>query len=385
MVMAEAPAPWWRRDPVVELPLALLVGAVTVAGVFGELAASPWPVPPRPLAYAVTGGACLVLAWRRMRPAVVAAVTTLVFAGYHLAGYPGGAPIVALFVAVYALAAYGETTRSYLGAGLLIAGQYLVLTLPPHTYPWNSPANWGPAFSLLCIALLGSSARQRRRNADARVAQAAAVATAEVGQRVAEERLRVARDLHDVLAHTISVIAVHSSLALEALDDSPHTTRRSLATIRSASREAMSELRATLGLLRGERDTGRAVEPQLTLSSIPQLAASAEAAGLRTTVRIQPSDPEPSPLVQLTAVRVVQEALTNVIRHAGATSVDIAVRVHPDQLSVEILDNGIGPKPTDNPGFGLRGMRERVIALGGTLQTGPGPDGGFLVTATLPC
>jgi signal transduction histidine kinase len=180
------------------------------------------------------------------------------------------------------------------------------------------------------------------------------------------------------------VIAVHSGLALEALDDSPQTTQRSLVTIRSASREAMSELRATLGLLRGERDAGARIEPQLNLSWIPRLAASAEAAGLRTTVRIQPSDPEPPALVQVTAVRVVQEALTNVIRHAGATSVDIVVEVNPDHVYVEVLDDGAGPKATDNPGFGLRGMGERVAALGGTLRTGPGPDGGFRVAATLP-
>jgi signal transduction histidine kinase len=217
-----------------------------------------------------------------------------------------------------------------------------------------------------------------------RVVQAAAVATAEVGQRLAEERLRVARDLHDVLAHTISVIAVHSGLALEALDDSPHTTKRSLVTIRSSAREAMSELRATLGLLRGEREAGEQVQPQLKLSWIPRLAASAEAAGLRTTLRTEPSDAEPPALVQVTAVRVVQEALTNVIRHAGATSVSIDVRVKPDELYVEVLDNGAGPNATDSPGFGLRGMAERVVALGGTLHTGPGPEGGFLVAATLP-
>jgi signal transduction histidine kinase len=385
MVTAQAAPPWWRRDPIAELPLALLVTVVTVAGVAGELAGSPWPTPPSAIAYAIVAGGCLVLAWRRVRPGVVAVATTLVFAGYHLADYPGGAPIMALFVSVYALAAYGETIRSYLGAGVLIVAEYLILTLPPHPHVWTSPANWGPAFSLLCIALLGSIARQRRRQADMRVAQAAAVATAEVGQRLAEERLRVARDLHDVLAHTISVIAVHSGLALEALDDSPHTTKRSLVTIRSSAREAMSELRATLGLLRGERDAGQRVEPQLTLSWIPRLAASAEAAGLRTTVRIEPTDAEPPPLVQVTAVRVVQEALTNVIRHAGATTVDIEVRVKPDQLYVEVLDNGTGPNPTDNPGFGLRGMAERVVALGGTLHTGPGPDGGFRVAATLPC
>jgi signal transduction histidine kinase len=384
MVTAQAAASWWRRDPATELPLALLVTVVTVAGVVGELARSPWPVPPSAIAYAAVAGACLTLAWRRLRPSVVAAVTTLVFAGYHLAGYPGGAPIMALFVAVYALTAYGETTRCYLGAGTLIVSEYFVLTLPPHPLHWTSAAAWAPAFSLLCIALLGSIAKQHRRNADMRVTQAAAVATAEVGQRVAEERLRVARDLHDVLAHTISVIAVHSGLALEALDDSPHTTRRSLVTIRSSTREAMSELRATLGLLRGERDAGARIEPQLNLSWIPRLAASAEAAGLRTTVRIQPSDTEPPALVQVTAVRVVQEALTNVIRHAGATSVDVLVQVNPEHVYVEVLDNGAGPKTTDNPGFGLRGMGERVAALGGTLDTGPGPDGGFRVAATLP-
>jgi signal transduction histidine kinase len=146
----------------------------------------------------------------------------------------------------------------------------------------------------------------------------------------------------------------------------------------------MSELRATLGLLRGEHAPGSETEPQPTLGQIPELAARAGAAGLRVDVRIGTGATELPAVVELTAVRIVQESLTNIIRHAYATTAAIVIEADDRDLRIEVTDDGRGPQPTDHPGFGLRGMRERVESLGGTLRTGAGPDSGFQVVAVLP-
>ncbi|MFB9234531.1 hypothetical protein ACFFWC_03100, partial [Plantactinospora siamensis] len=205
---------WWRREPAMELPLVVLVATATALGTFGEFRGSPWPVRAPALGYALGLAAAAALAWRHRRPVVVAGVTVAGLALYHLAGYPGGAPVLAVFVGCYALAAFVVDGRAAVRAAPLLVAGYLALSLPPNRFLWSSPAVWGPGSALLVTALLGATARRRRLDAEARVEQAQAVATAEVGRRMAEQRLRVAQDLHDVLAHTISVIGVHTRVAL---------------------------------------------------------------------------------------------------------------------------------------------------------------------------
>jgi signal transduction histidine kinase len=373
--------PWWQRETTVEVAIAASVGVLTFAGVAGELAGVSWSTPPAAGAYALAAVTVATLVWRRRRPAVVATAVCALVAVYHLVGYPGLAPLAVLYVAVYSLAAYGATARSLAGAVALSGVAYVIPQVPPHRWPWSSAAVYAPVIGLLWVALLGAAVRRRRLDTEDRVRRAAAVAEAEVRQRLAEERLRIARDLHDVLAHTISVISVQGGNALDALDTDPHATREALGAIRTASRQALAELRAALGLLRAD---GPLLHPQPDLGQVAELVAQAEATGLRVDLRMPDLDGL-SPVVGLTAYRVVQEALTNVVRHADAGSVVVSIRPDGEVLLVEVTDDGHGPAPgTGGAGLGLVGMRERAEALGGTVAAGPRPDGGYRVLATLP-
>jgi signal transduction histidine kinase len=201
-------------------------------------------------------------------------------------------------------------------------------------------------------------------------------------RRLSEQRLGLAQELHDVLAHNISLINVQASVALHLLDEQPDQARPALTTIKEASRDALQELRTALDVLRRGGDAPRRPAPGLA-----DLGALVE--GLRTSgldVRLEVDDPA-TPLpgaVQLAAYRIVQEALTNVTRHAGARRVTVRVRPGDagEGVAIEVTDYGRGG--TAEPGNGIAGMRERAAALGGTVEAGPGPGGGFRVAAHLP-
>jgi signal transduction histidine kinase len=304
-----------------------------------------------------------------------------------LIGYPGWAPVVPLFGALYSLTAYGATQRALYGALALCVIAYLLPVVSTQRWsPW-SPAVWAPAIGLVWVSLLGASTRRRRLAGNEHLRQVAEIAAAQTRERMADERLQVARELHDVLAHTISVIAVQSGLAVDALDDDIDTTRTALGAIRASTKEALAELRATLTLLRADsadsaETAARPKRPQPRLADLPDLVAQTRAAGLTVTLVCE-VDSGLAPAVELTVFRVAQESLTNVVRHAQATTVAVAVRRDADQLLVTVVDDGRGPVG-DEPGFGVRGMRERVSALGGMLVTGSGPERGYEVRAVLP-
>jgi signal transduction histidine kinase len=206
--------PVWRREPVVEAALATFTATLSALGVWAELAAAPWRTPPVWLAAVLTVAPNAVLVLRRRRPAAVAVAATLLVLAYHLAGFPGLAPAFSLFVAYYSAAAYARTWRWLaLPAGLALASGAIPV-LPPHGIAWWNPAEYGPTVGLLCMVGLGAAVRQHRLDSDAQ-AQA----------KLTEPRLSIARELHDVLAHTISVITVQGGLALDTLDDDPEQTR----------------------------------------------------------------------------------------------------------------------------------------------------------------
>jgi signal transduction histidine kinase len=287
-----------------------------------------------------------------------------------------------LFVAFYSLAAYGTDRRSTIGALALCVVAYAVPLLPPQSWPVFSPALWGPAACFAWVSLLGASVRRRRLEAEERTRRAAATAEAQARERLTADRLRVARELHDVLAHTISVISVQSGVALDALDDDLPAVRGALHVIRGSTRQALAELRATLELLRAEADGVRPERPQPGLAQLAELVARAEAGGV--VVEFDGGDVGPlPPAVELTVYRLVQEALTNVLRHSGAGRAGVSLRRGDGTVTVEVVDDGRGPAEAA-AGFGLRGMAERVAAVGGELVTGAGADGGFRVRAELP-
>jgi signal transduction histidine kinase len=199
---------------------------------------------------------------------------------------------------------------------------------------------------------------------------------------VVEERLRIARDLHDVLAHTVSVMTVQAGVAAEAVDRDPDAAHRSLTAIRRAGRAAMQEVRATVAVLRtGAGPDGTAPAPGI--EDLAELAAAVRDQGLDVRIEVPLEDEAVPEVLGLTVYRVVQEGLTNVVRHAGASSVLVRVVQAGSTLDVEVRDDGSGGDGTP-PGLGLRGMAERVEALGGSLHHGRDGAAGWVVRASLP-
>jgi len=222
--------------------------------------------------------------------------------------------------------------------------------------------------------------------------QAAREAALDAERRVDEERLRIARELHDVVAHTMATITVQAAAASQLLRDRPDEAAASLKAIRAASKDGLRELRAILDVLRsangGTDETADPTQPTPGLARLDALAEGVRAAGLPVTVTVTGQPRDLPALTDLSAFRIVQEALTNALRHAGPATAAVTVDYGADELRVEITDTGRGltsaAAEAAAAGHGLRGMRERATAAGGTIDTGPLPGGGFRVAARFP-
>jgi signal transduction histidine kinase len=199
---------------------------------------------------------------------------------------------------------------------------------------------------------------------------------------IAAERMRIARDLHDVVAHHVSVMGIQAGAARRVLDSDPAMARDALQTVEQTARTAINELRGLLGVLRADAEPELRAAPGL--DDLPELFDNARATGLEVSHGVYGSPREVSPAVSLSAYRVVQEALTNVVKHAGAQHVDIRMRYLDSALELEIADDGRGRSAAGGSGFGLLGMRERLAVHGGSLEAGPRRDAGYLVRASLP-
>ncbi|WP_370116375.1 sensor histidine kinase [Streptacidiphilus sp. MAP12-33] len=377
-----------------EVPSAVdwaVVAPITLFACFGVWAEQHYTLHPHPWGpggYLLVVAAAAPLLWRRRWPVPTAALCLAAVAGYHVAGYPGLAPAVLVFLACASLGLHCE--RHGLVYGLLAAGLvWLLPTLPPNALPWYALDVSMPALAYGATAVVAHSARRRRIEHDARLREESAAAEERLGRRLVEERLRIARELHDVLAHTISVVAVQSSVALEALDAAPPETeeaRDAMLLVRGAARQAMPELRAALDLLRGRAPAADG-RPQPGLGQLDELAEGFRESGLHVEVRLAPEVWSLTPLVQWTAYRIAQEALTNTLRHARAGHAHLSLAREGDVLVLRVTDNGCGPGPGSPPstgGLGLVGIRERAEALGGRVQAGPRPNSGWLVLAELP-
>ena len=377
--------------PVVDALLAVAVAAVTAAAV--QVAVEPHSTPPNAFAYvlAATFGALLLL--RRRWPLGVFVASNLVLFAYYTIGYPGMTPAIPLGVALYTAAAAGHLRWGLASTAFYMTGGVVVVGIREHTPALEVLTSFLPQASLMvALLLLGDAVRSRRAwqaEVRERLARVEADREREARRRVEHERLRIARELHDVLAHTIAVVTVQAGVAADVLAESPEQARAALAAIRSASREAMAELKATVGVLRGgERDgEGAPRAPSPGLGQLGGLLEAAREGGLRVEAEVA-GEPRPLPaLVDLTAYRIVQESLTNVGRHAGAAAATVTIRYEPGAVVVEVDDDGRGPgttPPEGQPGYGLAGMAERSAVLGGTLEAGPRPGGGFRVSARLP-
>ncbi|GAA4985199.1 sensor histidine kinase [Actinopolymorpha pittospori] len=380
---------WWHgwHSWPVKLPLVLAV--VQVFGTLGaarHLGAAPEPVAPLAIVLLVAGPAALVFRHHRI-VAVLCFLMALTLAYLGL-GYPLGpfvfSPIIALIEAVR----QRHRLVAWVSAGVLYFGHLAI--------GWLSGADAGPSLvkavivaGWLLVVLIGAELTRIRVE---RVEESRRARAAEAAGRVTEERLRIARELHDVVAHNISLINVQAGVALHLMDAQPEQARTALTAIKQASKETLVELRSVLGVLRQVDESGPR-HPAPSLRRLDDLAARTRQAGLDVRVSVG-GRPVPLPSsVDTAAYRIVQEALTNVLRHSGARTAWVRVDYGGRMLVVEVVDDGLAVAsglPNANPndgstgGSGLAGMRERVTALGGDLVVGPVPGKGFRVYAELP-
>ncbi|HEY7282296.1 MAG TPA: sensor histidine kinase [Actinomycetota bacterium] len=298
--------------------------------------------------------------------------------------------IFGIFLALYSVAAYGKRDRAFIALGILVVAE-IVLNIPPISGHQDFRDVVTSAAILGGGWILGDSARARRRRDEllrerAERAERERAITAE--KAALEERSRIAREIHDVVTHSVSVIAVQAGAARTVVEEHPEQAVEALRSIERISRETMAELRRSLGVL---RDPAGAAElaPQPGLDALDDLVAQFGGTGLTVEAAVE-GDPAPLPSgLDLAAYRVVQEALTNALRYAGPATARVVVRYRPETLEVSVADDGRGPPATNgngpaSGGQGLTGMRERVEAYGGTLLAGPGEGGGFEVRATFP-
>jgi signal transduction histidine kinase len=233
------------------------------------------------------------------------------------------------------------------------------------------------AFCLLALAA-GDAVRSRREA----VERTAAASEEQALRRLGDERLRIARDVHDVVAHAMVEINVQAGVAAHLIDRDPGQARSALRHIKDASGDALADLRTTLGVLRGAEGAAP-VEPTAGVEDLEELGAGLRAAGVEVAFDVDPP-PAGATAVQAVVYRIVQEALTNVLRHARASTVNVRVARDGDAVDVEVRDDGTGRGGAGGAGQGLRGMRERAAAIGGTVECGPAPGGGWRVAARLP-
>jgi signal transduction histidine kinase len=333
------------------------------------------------LAYLLLAAGPVALLWRRRSPAVVLAAVMASSVLYFALGYPYGPAWLALIVAFWTAVTGGARRFAWATAGVGLAAYFTLAALLDRVAPATAAtiaAHLGWLLLVLSVSEVALAARQRRQDAERTRAE-------EARRRAGEERMRIARELHDVLAHNISLINVQAGVALHLMDEQPGQSRTALAAIKQASNDALGELRSVLDVLRqGDEAPPRA--PASGLAQLDSLVAGAGATGLEVRARVE-GLPRALPAgTDLAAFRIVQESLTNVTRHAGPASATVLVRYGNDDLTVQVDDDGRGPAAAAGPGTGngIRGMRERVAALGGELTTGPRPGGGFRVQARLP-
>ena len=284
--------------------------------------------------------------------------------------------IAAFALAVGVLPGYA-LTRSLLGLSLdPTSGQGLLGGTGDSWDGWQF-------FSAMAVVawLIGNSVRQARDYAQRLSARAAV-------QAITTERLRIARELHDIVSHSIGIVALQAGAARRVIDTQPAQARRALGEVETASRETLSGLRRMLSVLRqvepGQAQEAAPVDPAPGLADVDRLAAQTTAAGIRVDVRWRGERRPLPPEIDISAYRVIQEALANVVRHAGTHCCQVSIDCQDDELSIEVLDSGNGQRATAGTGYGLLGMRERVGLLHGDFSAGPRPEGGFRVAARLP-
>ncbi|HEY4459770.1 MAG TPA: sensor histidine kinase [Pseudonocardiaceae bacterium] len=385
-----------RLSPLgVDAALAVAVAGVTVWGCYSEshpstpaLSVVPGQtIQPAPTwAYLLVAGAGLALIWRRRQPRAVLAVALVGVLVFTALGYVSYAALITPPIALYTVALTAPVREAViLGIVTLLALGGVAVTGPSAGV---SSGDIALAGLVAAAVLAGIAGANRRSYIDAVRARSELIERThqERTQRsIDAERLRIARELHDVVAHTMSTINVQAGVAAYVTEDLPPATAAALQAIKTASKDGLRELRAILAVLR-QADDPDTNQPQPGMARLDALVAGVIAAGVPTSVVTTGSAPRSlPPAVDLATYRIVQESLTNTIRHAGPATATVEVSYGDRELCLRITDTGRGP--TDTPtsdGHGLIGMRERAAAVGGRLHVGRAPGGGFEVSAHLP-
>jgi signal transduction histidine kinase len=383
-----------RLDPLVaDGLLALLAAGLSLA----ELQSFPSPRDRSPINIMFVLLQTLPLVVRRRAPFPVFAIAAAALAvqGSLQLRSPLFA-FLAFNLAVYSLAAYGERRLAVTGVAvwaclLTVRLGYLIATRSPHVTITGLRDVVDDYVLLAAAWTLGEGVRQRRTHAaelEDRAARLEREREAKARQAAVQERLRIARELHDVVAHSLSVIGVQAGAARLVLDSAatPGRARAAVAAIEATANRAMAEMRRALGILRDTERAGVALAPLPGLGQLPALLDQLRAAGLPVDLTVQGTPRPVAQSVDLSLYRIVQEALTNALRHASASRAHVAVGYGGGAITVEVSDDGRGPPPAAarSQGAGTVGMRERVALFGGELQVGARPQGGYAVRVCLP-
>jgi signal transduction histidine kinase len=362
-----------ETDALVAVALALALVATTGLGLRDEGV--------DPIAYPCCAVAGLAFAvWRRM-PVVTFALAAAAITVYGAAGQPGGPVYITVFLAALNLAAQRDVATwlpwTAAAAIALVGSRWAAEGFSLHLIPV-------PLLLLGTPKVAGDAVRARRLRMETLEARLS-LAEQETMRRVAEERLRIARDVHDVVGHGLATIALRAGVADRVADRDPDEVRAALRAIRQVSKESLSELSALLGVLREGEQGPPEHAPAPDLDALPRLVDGLREAGLDVDLRIDGNGDAVPEVVAAAGYRIVQEALTNVARHAGPNAqAYVRLERHDGVVEVEVRDDGRGAPATMRPGGGLTGMRERAAALGGAFEAGGAADGGFRVWASLP-
>ena len=387
-----------------DLALALALAVYNVVSLIPEARQLQLPY----VAFLLVVLQALPLIWRRRWP-----VTVLVAAGiprviYDQLGWSFDPLPLASAIAYYTVMDRCPTRTRVVVSAVLVFSIIRSQTLPGHNEPYDF---FVVALQFVVAATLGILSRTRRaylQAVEARAEQAEAERDRQVALAAAEERTRIARELHDVVAHHVSLMAVQSEAAAALLPGRPAEAARAVDIIGHTAREALTELRRLLGVLRGpaEVNSRAATAPAPSISTLDEVLGQVRQAGIRVNLRVEGHPGKLPPGVDLTAYRIVQEALTNIVKHSGASEAAVTVSYEPGYVTVSVTDTGNGAvavtlgrearrgragssvgggaRPAASGGFGLAGIAERVASCGGKLTVGPGEAGGFAVTARLP-
>ncbi len=360
--------------------IAFVIAAWSVTEVFVENLQPIWLTAP------LMALGCSALYWRRRYPilvgiAIVAMATLQAAAGMSLHSAVG--PVVGIFFVSWAIGAYETRPRAVLGLTILVCGMWIAMGVDmlrggAHyegtDFPWvgalvATPGVLGIAFGARTRSLHVAEAKAQRLELERREA-------------VVAERARIARELHDVIAHSVSVMTVQAGAAEEMLKGDPARALEPVRAVQETGRQALVEMKRLVGMLRDDDDE-IGLAPQPGLADLDRLVKHVREAGLPVEVRIE-GEPRLLPLgVDLSAYRVVQEALTNALKHAGHATAVVTVCYGRDEVTIDVADDGAGASKNGG-GHGLIGMRERIGVFGGTFAAGPRDNGGFAVTARLP-